>query len=84
MALSQRFKTLEALGLAPVGPASATPASIVKTPAFLKALKARLHEQLVARLDLSTIDKLPPVQLTRQLQEIIGEIMTEIRDLPLD
>jgi len=84
MGLSQRYKTLEALGLAPLGAATATPTKLVKTPTFLKALRARLHEQLVARLDLSTIDKLPPAQVTRQLQEIIGEIMTEIRDLPLD
>jgi pilus assembly protein CpaF len=84
MGLSQKFKTLEALGLAPVGRANAMPANIVKTPAFLTALRARLHEQLVTRLDLSTIEKLPPAQVTRQLQEIIGEIMSEIRDLPLD
>ncbi len=84
MGLSQKFKTLEALGLGPVGRANAMPANVVKTPVFLTALRARLHEQLVTRLDLSTIEKLPPAQVTRQLQEIIGEIMTEIRDLPLD
>src|SRR5262252_1035193 len=84
MGLSNRYKTLEALGLGPVGGANATPVPVFKTPAFLKALRARLHEQLVARLDLSTIEKLPPAQVTRQLQEIIGELMTEIRDLPLD
>ena len=56
MGLSSRYKTLEALGLGPVGRANATPTIIVKTPAFLTALKARLHEQLVARLDLSTIE----------------------------
>jgi pilus assembly protein CpaF len=84
MGLSQKYKTLEALGLGPVGRANATPAVIFKTPAFFQALRARLHEQLVARLDLSTIEKLPPEQVTRQLQEIIAEIMSEIRDLPLD
>jgi pilus assembly protein CpaF len=80
MGLSQRLKTLEALGMAaPAAVANARP-----TPGFWEALKARLHEQLVAKLDLSTLDKLPPAQVTQQLQQIIAELMLEVGDVPLN
>jgi pilus assembly protein CpaF len=78
MGLSERLKTLEALGMAPPVVPSSRP-----TPAFWEGLKSRLHEQLVAKLDLSTIDKLPPAQVTQQLQQIIAELMAEVGDLPL-
>jgi pilus assembly protein CpaF len=80
MGLSERLKTLEALGMAPP-PISATSRP---TPGFWEGLKARLHEQLVAKLDLTTIDKLPPAQVTQQLQQIIAELMSEVPDLPLN
>jgi pilus assembly protein CpaF len=79
MGLSERLKTLEALGMAPPVVASSRP-----TPGFWEALKARLHEQLVAKLDLTTIDKLPPAQVTQQLHHIIAELMAEVGDLPLN
>jgi pilus assembly protein CpaF len=79
MGLTERLKTLESLGLAPANVDRSRP-----TPAFWEGLKARLHEQLVARLDLSTIDKLPPVQVTQQLQHIIAELMDEVGNLPLN
>jgi pilus assembly protein CpaF len=84
MGLTERLKTLEALGVAPAGVASARPAIVDKVPGFWEALKARLHEQLVEKLDLSTIDKLPPVQVTRQMQQIIAELMNEVGELPLN
>jgi pilus assembly protein CpaF len=79
MGLTERLKTLEALGLAPAVVDRSRP-----TPDFWDGLKARLHEQLVARLDLSTIDKLPPVQVTQQLQQIIAELLNEVGNLPLN
>src|SRR6266403_861393 len=84
MGLSERLKTLEALGMAPVAVPSSRPVSAEKAPGLWEALKARLHEQLVAQLDLSTIDKLPPAQVTQQLQQIIGELMAEIGNLPFN
>jgi pilus assembly protein CpaF len=84
MGLTERLRTLEALGVAPPGVADARPATGQKTHAFWEPLKARLHEQLVAKLDLSTIDKLPPLQVTQQLQQIIGELMGEVGNLPLN
>ena len=85
MGLSERLKTLEALGMAPAAVVSSSrPANGEKAPGFAEALKSRLHEQLVAQLDLSTIDKLPPAQVTQQLQQIIGELMSEIGNLPLN
>jgi len=84
MGLSERLKTLEALGMAPAIVVSSRPANAEKAPGLWEALKARLHEQLVGKLDLSTIDKLPPAQVTQQLQQIIAELMAEIGDLPLN
>src|SRR5882672_6955875 len=84
MGLTERLRTLEALGVAPPGVATSRPEHGEKTHAFWEPLKARLHEQLVARLDLSTIDKLPPLQVTQQLQQIIAELMEEVGNLPLN
>jgi pilus assembly protein CpaF len=84
MGLTERLKTLEALGVAPAGVANARPVIGEKAHGFWDSLKARLHEQLVAQLDLATIDKLPPAQVTQQLQQIIGELMSEIGNLPLN
>src|SRR5436190_17032884 len=84
MGLTERLRTLEALGVAPPGVADSRPVTGEKTHAFWEPLKTRLHEQLVAKLDLSTIDKLPPVQVTQQLQQIIGELMAEVGNLPLN
>jgi pilus assembly protein CpaF len=84
MGLTERLKTLEALGVAPAGVANSRPVTGEKVHGFWDALKARLHEQLVAKLDLSTIDKLPPVQVTQQLQQIIAELIAEIDNLPLN
>jgi pilus assembly protein CpaF len=84
MGLTERLKTLEALGVVPASVASPKPANRQLSPGFWEALKARLHEQLIAKLDLSTIDKLPPAQLTQQLQEIIAELMAEAGDLALN
>jgi pilus assembly protein CpaF len=84
MGLTERLKTLEALGVAPPGVSSARPDMAGEKHAFWEPLKARLHEQLVAKLDLTTIDKLPPIQVTQQLQQIIGELMSEVGNLPLN
>ncbi|HVR63983.1 MAG TPA: CpaF family protein, partial [Polyangia bacterium] len=46
--------------------------------------KARLHELLIAKLDLSSLEKLPREQLAGQLQETVMGLMAEAGDLPLN
>ena len=78
MGLSERLK---APGETPPPVASpgtgARPTTSRHVTLFWEALRARLHQQLIARLDLSSIEKLPPEQVTRQLHEVIAQLMTE-------
>ncbi|HEY0709878.1 MAG TPA: CpaF family protein [Polyangia bacterium] len=47
-------------------------------------LKARLHEQLIEKIDLATLDKLPRHQLSEELRITISAMLGEIADLPLN
>src|SRR5262245_25635067 len=52
-------------------------------PEVYQDLKAELHERLIDKLDLTTIDKLPREQLREELRLILGSILAGT-DLPLN
>jgi pilus assembly protein CpaF len=54
------------------------------SPELWEGLKARLHEQLIEKLDLASIEKLPREQLVVELQEAIMGLLGESLDLPLN
>src|SRR5262245_26656708 len=54
------------------------------SPELWEGLKARLHEQLISKLDLATVEKLPREQLVEELQAAIVAMLGEIHDLPLN
>jgi pilus assembly protein CpaF len=54
------------------------------SPEVWGALKTRLHEQLIAKLDLAAIEKLPREQLVEELRVAIAALLAEAADLPLN
>ena len=83
MGLTERLKTPESPP--PLTPGVTGPRQTNRhVTLFWEALRTRLHQQLISRLDLSSIEKLPPEQVTRQLHEIIAQLMAEAGDLPLN
>jgi pilus assembly protein CpaF len=85
MGLAERLKQTSEIGPAPAVVSGARPVNRqMIAPVGWETLKARLHEQLVAKLDLGTVDQLPPEQLVQQLQEIIAGLLADAGDLPLN
>jgi pilus assembly protein CpaF len=54
------------------------------TPEAYDGLKAQLHQQLIEKLDLSSIDKMPREQLNEELKLTVTAILASAPDLPLN
>jgi pilus assembly protein CpaF len=81
---------LERLKQAPTGntPAPGTTGAATSyqqvTTEVFNAIKGELHQQLIEKLDLNTLDKLPREQLAEQLRFSIGGLLASAPDLPLN
>jgi len=42
-------------------------------------LKEKIHRRLIDKLDLTSIDNLPPGQLKRQVREVVEELLLDFR-----
>jgi pilus assembly protein CpaF len=81
MGLTERLKSNT--GAVPV--AGGAPANYQQvTPEAYGAIKGQLHQQLIEKLDLSTIDKLPKEQLVEQLRVTVTGLLAAAPDLPLN
>jgi pilus assembly protein CpaF len=85
MGLRERLKQQGLGGAPPPGaPAFSTPASYgTISPEIYHDLKGELHQRLIDKLDLKTIEKLPREQLREELRVILGSILSGT-DLPLN
>jgi len=54
------------------------------TPEAYDGLKAQLHQQLIEKLDLSSVDKMPREQLNEELKLTVTAILASAPDLPLN
>jgi pilus assembly protein CpaF len=54
------------------------------SPELWDGLKAELHEKLIEKLDLTSIDKLPREQLVSELRFSITDLLSAVPDLPLN
>jgi pilus assembly protein CpaF len=85
MGLADRLKMTTELPVpAPAAANTVRPTGRQAVPGGWEGLKSRLHEKLIAKLDLTTVDKLPPEELAAQLQETIIGLIAEMGDLPIN
>jgi pilus assembly protein CpaF len=85
MGLLERLKQGgEPTGAAPSNLNGALPSDRRVSSELWEGLKARLHEQLIAKLDLASIEKLPREQLVAELQEAIIGLLGETIEVPLN
>ena len=54
------------------------------SPELWGNLKGRLHEQLIEKLDLTSLDRIPQEQLAAELRLTISAMLAEIPELPLN
>jgi pilus assembly protein CpaF len=54
------------------------------TPEAYDGIKAQLHQQLIEKLDFSSIDKMPREQLNEELKSTVTAILAASPDLPLN
>jgi pilus assembly protein CpaF len=81
MGLLERLKSNQAVPAADNG----VPADYRQvTPQAYDVLKAQLHEQLIEKLDFTSIDKLPREQLNEELRATVTAILAGAPDLPLN
>jgi pilus assembly protein CpaF len=84
MGLIERLKLSTDGSAASASVADSRPVNQQVSPELWGALKARLHEQLIAKLDLASVEKLPRDQLTEELRVAIVGMLGETLDLPLN
>src|SRR4029079_2171719 len=85
MGLLERLKQGQPLASATPALAGGTRANNQQlAPELWGTLKAQIHEQLIEKLDLSSIDKMPREQLVEELRGAIALMLAEIVDLPLN
>ncbi|MSP60031.1 MAG: CpaF family protein [Myxococcales bacterium] len=78
MSLSQRLKQSETARTPTVGPPGSS--SAIPTAADLESyydLKIALHERIVDKLDLETINRLSPGQLREEIATLLGQMVTD-------
>ena len=54
------------------------------TPEAYGNIKAELHEQLIGKLDFTSIDKMPREQLNEELRITVTSLLAQLPDLPLN
>jgi pilus assembly protein CpaF len=54
------------------------------TPEAFNALKGRFHDELIEKLDLATLDRMPREQLAEQLRVAVTAMLAAAPDLPLN
>src|SRR5438045_1910279 len=84
MGLRERLKQQSPAAPGAGTPAFGAPASYgTISPEIYHDLKGELHQRLIDKLDLKTIEKLPREQLREELRVILGSILSGT-DLPLN
>jgi pilus assembly protein CpaF len=83
MGLLERLKAGPGVG-GTTGPAGGPTDYQQVTPEVFNAIKGQLHQQLIEKLDLKTIDKLPREQLAEQLRFTVTGLLGAAPDLPLN
>jgi pilus assembly protein CpaF len=82
MGLIERLKSGPAP--APVAGSSAPADYQQASSEVFNAIKSTLHQQLIEKLDLTTVDKLPREQLHEQLRLTVTSMLSSAPDLPLN
>ena len=68
---------------APAAIASGAPVQAAKVSSHYYALKTRLHQSLIARIDLAAAEAMPPDQLRLQLREVLQDLIQQ-ETLPMN
>jgi pilus assembly protein CpaF len=82
MGLRERLKQQNVIGTPAMGVPSGAGYGTI-SPEIYHDLKGELHQRLIDKLDLKTIEKLPREQLREELRVILGSILSGT-DLPLN
>jgi pilus assembly protein CpaF len=82
MGLLERLKSNQ---IVPTAADTGAPADYRQmTPQAYDVIKAQLHEQLIEKLDFTSIDKMPREQLNEELRATVTAILSGAPDLPLN
>jgi pilus assembly protein CpaF len=82
MGLLERLKSNQ---IVPAAADSGAPADYRQmTPQAYDVIKSQLHEQLIEKLDFTSIDKMPREQLNEELRATVTAILSAAPDLPLN
>src|SRR5579872_1723313 len=84
MGLVDRLKQVSDAAATPAPAANARTNNRQLAAPVWETLKGRLHEQLITKLDLASMERLPRDQRLHELQTIITELMDATGDLPLN